>query len=148
MAKSTGKNFEEIIGKAFEKLPGVSIVRIPDQTMHYKDRKNVSDFIVYKYPFLYYVECKTVHGNTLPLSNVTQMDALYEKAFTSGVHPGVICWWVDKDVTRWVPIGELFIRRQQGKKSIRYDEPIFGSKIIEGVKKRIYFDYDMKSFFG
>lgn len=147
MAKNNGKKFEEIIRKAFETLPDVSIDRIPDQTMRHKDRKNVADFIVYRYPYQYYVECKTVHGNTLPFSNITQMDALYEKAFIPGAIPGVICWWVDKDVTRWLPIGELFFRRQQGQKSIRYDAYIHGSKIIEGTKKRIYFDYDISTFF-
>lgn len=148
MAKSTGKRFEEIIGKAFEKLPGVSVDRIPDQTMHYKDRKNVSDFIVYRYPHLYYIECKTVHGTRLPFSNITQMAALYDKkAFIPGVQAGVICWWVDKDVTRWLPIEELEVKRCRGKKSIRFDDYIHGSKIIEGVKKRVYFDYDMNSFF-
>lgn len=144
---SIGKNFESIVGKAFEAMPDVSIDRIPDQTMHYKDRKNVSDFIVYKFPTQYYIECKTVHGNTLPLSNITQMVALYGKCFIPGVKAGVLCWWVDKDITRWLPIGWLYIAKINGKKSIRYDDPIDGGKLIKGRKKRTYFEYDMTSFF-
>ena len=142
-----GKNFETIIGKAFEKYPFTSVDRIPDQTMHYKDRKNVADFIVYHHPTLYYIECKTVHGNTLPFSNITQFDALLKKTHIYGVEAGVMCWWVDKDVTRWFPITELEYLRIQGKKSIRFDDYVWGSKLIRGKKKRTYFEYDIDSFF-
>lgn len=144
---SIGKNFESIVGKAFEKYPFTSVDRIPDQTMHYKDRKNVSDFIVYHHPIQYYIECKTVHGNTLPFSNISQLDALMKKSEIYGVRAGVMCWWVDKDVTRWLPIEELNFKRYRGQKSIRFDEPVHGSKIIKGKKKRTYFEYDIDSFF-
>jgi len=149
MAKNLGKKFEAIIGKAFEDVRGCSVDRIPDQTMKYKDRKNVADFIVYKYPNQYYIECKTVHGNTLPFSNITQFDALYEKSFVIGVCAGVMCWWVDKDVTRWIRIEELAYLKRQGRKSIRYDEsiPNFRGKTIPGRKKRVYFEYFMELFF-
>ena len=148
MAKNRGKEFETIIGNGFRALTDVSVDRIPDQTMHYKDRANVSDFIVYKYPHQYYVECKSVHGNTLPISNITQLEPLWEKeVLTKGVKSGVLCWWIDKDVTRWIPIEEIVNRKVDGHKSIRFDEPIEGSKEIIGRKKKIYFEYDMKSFF-
>ena len=147
MAKSLGKKFEAIMGEAFKAYPNTSIDRIPDQTMRYKERKNVSDFIVFRFPFQYYIECKSVHGNTLPFKNITQIDALYEKAFILGVRAGVICWWVDKDITKWIPITEIAAMRNNGKKSIRWDEKIRGSKFIEGRKKRIYFEYDLSTFF-
>lgn len=148
MAKNRGKEFEAIIGNGFRALTDVSVDRIPDQTMHYKDRANVSDFIIYKYPHQYYVECKSVHGNTLPISNITQLEPLWEKeVLTKGVKSGVICWWIDRDVTRWIPIEEIVKRKVDGHKSIRFDEPIEGSKEITGRKKKIYFEYDMKSFF-
>lgn len=147
MAKNLGKKFEAIMGEAFKAYPNTSVDRIPDQTMRYKERKNVSDFIVFRFPFQYYIECKSVHGNTLPFKNITQIDALYEKAFILGVRAGVICWWVDKDITKWIPITEIAAMRNNGKKSIRWDEPIRGSKFIEGRKKRIYFEYDLSTFF-
>lgn len=143
-----GKRFEQIIGKAFEAYPSTSVDRIPDQTMRYKGRKNVSDFIVYRCPDLYYVECKTVHGNTLPFANITQFDALMEKTKIYGVQAGVLCWWVDKDVTRWLPIERLAICRAEGAKSIRFDDPLNDSKIITGRKKKVFFTYDLSSFFN
>ena len=147
MAKNRGKKFEEIIGNAFRAYPFISVDRIPDQTMKYKDRKNVSDFIVYHHPTQYYIECKTVQGNTLPFSNITQFDALVEKSRIYGVKAGVLCWWVDKDVTRWLPINELNQLKNLGEKSIRYDKHLYIGKQIKGKKKRVYFEYDIDSFF-
>ena len=146
--KNLGKNFEAIIGDSFRAMTDVSVDRIPDQTMKFKDRKNVSDYIVYKYPHQYYVECKSVHGNILPIANITQLEPLWEKeVLTKGVKSGVMCWWVDKDITRWIPVEEIVKRKADGKKSIRFDEDIEGSKTIAGRKKKVYFEYDMKTFF-
>ena len=146
--KNLGKKFEAIIGDSFREMTDVSVDRIPDQTMKFKDRKNVSDYIVYKYPHQYYVECKSVHGNTLPIAKITQLEPLWEKeVLTKGVISGVMCWWVDKDITRWLPVEEIVKRKADGKKSIRFDEDIEGSKTIAGRKKKVYFEYDMKTFF-
>lgn len=144
-SKKMGKQFEAIIGKAFEDYPDTSVDRIPDQTMKYKGRKNVSDFIVFHAPKQYYVECKTVHGNRLPFSNITQFDDLYQKSLILGVKAGVLCWWVDKDVTKWLDINYLNCLRNLGEKSIRYDDSV--GKVISGRKKKVYFEYDMRSFF-
>lgn len=145
MSKGMGKKFESIVYEAFKAVPDVSIDRIPDQTMHYKGRANVSDFIVFRQPYQFYVECKTVHGNTLPLSNITQFDDLYEKSKIIGVKAGVLCWWIDKDVTAWIPIESLFVAKSSGEKSVRYDH--WSVRYIRGRKKKVYFDYDMYSFF-
>ena len=147
-SKNLGKKFEEIIGNGFRAIRDVSVDRIPDQTMHYKDRANVSDFIVYKYPHQYYVECKSIRGNRLPFTKIPQLEALWNKeVMTSGVKAGVICWWIDKDVTRWLPIESLVEKKVSGAKSIAFDEPISGSKYITGRKKKVYFEYNMLSFF-
>lgn len=146
--KNHGKQFEKIIGDSFRKVPNVSVDRIPDQTMQYKDRTNVSDFIVFKKPTQYYVECKSIRGNRLPFAKITQLDALFEKSKIDGVKAGIICWWIDKDITRWIPIQPLQALRNNGAKSVRFDEGIEGSKEIKGTKKKIYFSYEMDSFFG
>lgn len=143
--KKLGKKFEDEVYKQFKDYPNVSIDHIPDQTMRYKGRKNVSDFIVFRRPKEYYVECKTVHGNRLPFSNITQFDALMEKVDIDGVVPGVLCWWVDKDITRWMPIDELAYLKSLGNKSVRYDDNV--GWVITGHKKKVYFEYDLSTFF-
>ena len=148
MAKNNGKKFEQVIRESFEKVEGVSVDRIPDQTTRYKGSTNVCDFIVYKYPKLFYIECKSTHGNTFPLTNIrdNQWEGLLEKSKIPGVVAGVLIWWVDKDVTRFFTINSLDNLRQDGQKSVRYDHEEPWSCEITGEKKRVYFDYDMQPF--
>lgn len=155
MSVNRGKDFENIIKKAFEKVDGVSIDRLHDQMTGYKvTSANICDFIVYKKPYEYYIECKSVHGNTLPFSNITnnQWNGLLEKSKIEGVIAGVICWWVDKDVTLFIPIGVLETFKLNGCKSIRYDacaisvSSDYNIVPLSGQKKRVFFDYDMEQF--
>lgn len=156
MAENRGKQFEEQIKKSFERVKGVSVDRLHDQTTGYLGSTNICDFIVYKKPYEYYIECKSVHGNTLPFSNITdtQWDGLLEKSKIEGVFAGVICWWIDKDVTKFIPIQTLQELKSLGYKSVRYDAGIpdylnyadseYCMVEIQGEKKRVFFDYDMK----
>ena len=153
MSVNRGKQFEDVIKQAFLKIPGVSIDRLHDQMTGYKvTSANICDFIVYKKPYEYYIECKSVHGNTLPFSNITdnQWRGLLEKSKIEGVRAGIICWWIDKDVTKFISIQELEECRRTGYKSVRSDHDPFttdGFINIEGNKKRVFFDYDMTTFF-
>lgn len=166
MAVNRGKKFEDIIKQAFEKIPDVSVDRLHDQTTGYLGASNICDFIVYKKPFEYYIECKSVHGNTLSIHSIpkqdkngvlhgfygnitdTQWEGLLEKSKIPGVIAGVICWWIDKDVTLFIPIQVLERLKNNGGKSIRYDisEYLDSPVVIHGQKKRVFFDYDMNSF--
>ena len=150
MSVNRGKDFENVIKKAFEKVDGVSIDRLHDQMTGYKvTSANICDFIVYKKPDEYYIECKSVHGNTLPFSNITQnqWNGLLDKSKIEGVCAGIICWFVDKDVTIFVPIQTLERLKQDGNKSIRYDLEMFTVTQLKGKKKRVFFEYDMEDFF-
>lgn len=149
-----GKDFEHIIRSAFEKVPNTSVIRLPDPTMGYLGVRNFCDFVVYHCPYQYFIECKTVHGNTLAFSNITdnQWYGLLEMSYIAGVRAGVLCWWVDKDVTRFIPIRNLQAMKNLGKKSVRYDdEAPYGcvDYIVDvvGEKKRVFFSYDMERFF-
>ena len=145
-----GKQFEDVVREAFEKVPGVSIDRLHDQTTGWKGSTNICDFIVYREPYEYYFECKSVHGNTLPFSNITdtQWNGLLEKSQIEGVTAGIICWWVDKDVTLFLPIQILNQLRRTDNKSVRYDINEYIGNVVEikGKKKRVFFDYSMQDF--
>jgi len=166
MSINRGKRFEDVIKQAFEKVPGVSIDRLHDQTTGYAGSSNICDFIVYKEPYEYYIECKSVHGNTLSIhgnnpkhkyGNITdtQWEGLLEKSKIEGVHAGIICWWTDKDVTAYLPIEMLQYLRDKGYKSVSYtanwvelavDAPDWNWCWVNGKKKRVFFDYDMEEF--
>lgn len=162
MAVNRGKKFEDVIRESFEKVPGVSIDRLHDQTTHYKGSTNICDFIVYREPYEYYFECKSIHGNTLSIygndpkrkygsiSNA-QWEGLLEKSQIDGVTAGVICWWIDKDKTVFIPIQTLKLMKTVGMKSVRYDaiDDCAGDTDmieIKGKKKRVFFEYDMENF--
>lgn len=153
MAQNRGKKFEYVIREAFERVPGVSLDRLNDNTAGFKGIAGICDFIVYKEPYEYYIECKSVHGASLPFSNITetQWNGLLQKSQIEGVFAGVICWWIDKDKTVFIPIQELAFMELVGMKSVRYDaiDDCDGDTTmveITGKKKRVFFDYDMEKF--
>lgn len=154
MAVNRGKDFENVVRTAFEKVPNVSIDRLHDQTTGWKGSTNICDFIVYKEPYEYYIECKSVHGNRLPFSNITdtQWKGLMEKSQIEGVFAGIICWWIDKDRTFFLPIQKLAIWRyfdsalQLKSISVEQAEKDVACIEIKGKKKRVFYDYDMEGF--
>lgn len=153
MAVNRGKQFENVIRECLERVANVSVDRIHDQTTGFRGSSNICDIIAYRYPNEFYFECKTVHGNVLPFKNISdkQWEGLVEKSTKLGVFAGIICWWVDKDITTFIPIELLHVFRWCGKKSIRYDcdYNLFGAYRmlqIKGKKRRVFFDYDLKGF--
>lgn len=150
MAINYGKKFEAVIRQAFEKLHNVSIDRIHDQTTKYKGSQNICDFIVYREPYEFYFECKSIHGNTFPLSNITdtQYKGLLNKSQINGVFAGIIIWWIDKDTTKYIPIELIQALKREGVKSIRYDFTLFNKPLrdIPGKKLRTFFNYNMEEF--
>lgn len=179
VAENRGKKFEKIIQECFERIADVSIDRIHDQTTGFEGSTNICDFIVYRKPYEFYFECKSVHGNTLSIhsipkpdkkgvlhgfyGNITdkQWEGLLEKSEIEGVIAGIICWWIDKDVTLFIPIQLLRYLYDKGDKSIRYDcdwnvgipgekpftfKAVYKCIPIQGKKKRVFFDYDLEEF--
>lgn len=147
--KNLGKVFENKIKDAFEQVPDVSIDRLRDAPRKLKGVDNPSDFIVYKKPHEIYVECKSHKGNTFPFSCIReeQIKGMTEKAKIDGVKAGIIIWYIDHDLTIWVPICEVVDMITCGYKSINVkDLPYFYYIEIQGIKKRVYFDYDMNRF--
>lgn len=148
MAENRGKQFENVVKNSFEKVPNTSVVRLHDQTNGYLGSSNICDFIVYHYPKQYFIECKSVHGNILPFSNITknQRLGLLKVCKIKGVVAGILCWWVDKDTTLFIPIQLIVSEMDKGNKSIRYDTLLDVIR-LPGKKRRVFYDYDMKYFF-
>ena len=152
MKVSRGKQFEEAIKAAFIKHSDISLDRFPDPMAGYAGIRNICDFGVYKYPFQYYFECKAFSGNTLNFSSAItkdQWDGLVEKAEIPGVVAGIIVWFIEHDITAFVPIQELKRIRDAGAKSLNIKD-INENKVIHftvpGRKKRILYEYDADGF--
>ena len=146
---SRGKDFEDVVKQAFEKIPNTSVYRIPDQQSYKVDSKNPCDFFVYHKPILYALECKATNKPSLPFTNITeyQWTELLKMSKVDGVVAGILCWWVNNDVTMFIPIQFLEILKQNGAKSIRYDADDKSLIVIPGRKKRIFWEYEMVKLF-
>lgn len=149
MAERRGKDFEALIREAFNRVPDTAVIRLQDPVKGYLGVRNICDFLIYHYPHQYFIECKTVHGNIFPFHNITrnQWSGLYDQSQLNGVVAGIICWWIDQDVTRFFFIDDLHKIAESGKNSIRYDFDDIPHIDIPGRKKRVFFDYDMLGFF-
>lgn len=157
MSVNRGKQFEDIIKKSFEQVKGVSIDRLHDQTTHWKGSTNICDFIVYKRPYQYYIECKSTNASSFYLENITdtQWRGLKEKSLIPGVFAGVIVWYVQKDITVYLPIQFLQYHLENGWHGVSLKRDLNdlefnverGIVFLSGKKKRVFFEYDMKEFF-
>lgn len=157
MGVNRGKQFEDVIKEAFEKVPGCSIDRLHDQTNGFSGSSNICDFIVYRKPCEYYIECKSCYGNTLSINSNNpknkygaisnkQWEGLLEKSKIDGVRAGIIVWFIDHDVTYWVDIVDLECLKNSGLKSLNWKQAHESGHRICGNKKIIFFDYDMEEF--
>lgn len=151
MGVNRGKQFEEQIKAGFITVPDLVIERLPDPQNGYAGVRNICDFFVYSFPFLMFLECKSCYGNRLPFSNITenQWNGLLEKSKYTGVIAGYMVWYIDHDMTVFIPAKALKILKDGGCKSIGYNDEIISSDyciLVPGKKKRILFDYDMESF--
>lgn len=152
--KNLGKDFEVKIKECLNKPElSFSLDRLPDPLGGYIGVRNISDYQGYKFPFLYYLECKCTYGNTLNFkSNITddQWEGLTEKSKIFGVLAGFCIWFIDYDKTIFVPIQEMNkLRFIDNKKSVNIKDVIdnsFKYFNIDGKKKRIYFDYFTDEF--
>ena len=143
MAKNYGKSFEEKFKKDFGLLDGSSIDRLYDTMNGYKSIKQISDFIGYVYPNIFYLECKSHKGASLPLANVTQYENLKKKVGIPGVRSGVILWLYEKDRVFYIPTATITKLKEDGEKSVGLRH-IGKYRIIEvpSVKKRVLMDSD------
>lgn len=147
MPVSRGKDFETAFKSAINAIPEISVDRLPDPSAGYAGVRNICDFSVYLYPFQYFFECKAIHGNTLNFkSHITedQWNGLHEKSKLEGVGAGVCVWFIDHDLTVYVPIEQLVALQDAGGKSLNVKQ-VQNREVdfteICGQKRRVLFTY-------
>ena len=115
---SRGKQFEAKVKEDLLLLGDVSLERLPDQMSGHRGSKNPCDYLFYMYPNMYYLECKTTHENTFPISGLTQYDNLMERQGRRGVRSGVLIWFIKHDKIVYVPVKTFKQLKDEGKKSV------------------------------
>ncbi len=136
-----GKQFEERVKKDWLlSFPAGTIDRIYDIVSGYKSISNICDFIGYDYPNIFYIECKTHAGASLPFVNITQYEKLKKNVGIPGVRAGVILWLYDKDVVLYIPISTITAMKDKGLKSvgIKAINDGWNIKILPSDKVRVF----------
>ena len=143
-----GKDFEQEIRNSLESLPDVSFDRLPDPMAGYSGIKNICDFSMFHSPDMFYLECKCLYGNTLNYKSAITADqwrGMTEKSKIKRCVSGVCVWFIDYDLTVFVPIQALNEHRENGAKSLNISDITSNDSIkhfiIDGVKKRVLFSY-------
>ena len=119
MPVNLGKKFEARFSKDWiNSMPDSDAERLYDPGFGMKGVHNICDFICYSYPFQYYMECKSIKGNTFPLSNLKQYDKLVTKQSIKGVRRGVVIWFIDHNKVIYAPIETIKKLKMDDKKSV------------------------------
>lgn len=153
MAINRGKIWERCIKESWERTFSSSLIlRLPDQQSGYfATSRNASDFIAFKSPYFYLIECKSIKGNTLPLSNLRQYEMLMEYRNIQNIKIGFMVWWYDKGVTAWVPLDSVTQLKKENKKSIHVDyvtKKLYNIIEVPNVIKRVYPKCDLSVIMG
>lgn len=118
MGESLGKKFEKKFKDDWEKTVSDSLCyRLVDVQGGYFGVSNVSDFICYRYPIIFLVECKSKLGNTFPFSDFRQYEKMLPYIGITGVKLGVVLWMIDHHKVLWIPIETFKKIKDEGGKS-------------------------------
>lgn len=145
MAKNKGKQFEQKFKEDFLKIKDATIDRLYDPVGGMRGISNISDFIGYIYPKIYYLECKSHEGNTFPFSCLSQYDKLIHKVGIKGVRVGVILWMIDHNKVVYIPISTITKMKEDNKKSFHInmlETKEYNVKEIPSKKLRTFMDSD------
>lgn len=138
MATNYGKEFEQQFQKDTSQIPNLFVLRLPDQQSGYfGTSQNICDFIAYKYPRIYFLELKSIKGNTFPFSNFKQFNKMMNLPVYDGIRKGLIVWFREHDRVIFFDISTIDKMIQDGLKSININK-LDGYSYIEipSVKKR------------
>lgn len=118
MSVDYGKKFEERFKLDWANSIGGIIVRLYDNTSGYLTISNVSDFICYKYPNIFFIECKSHKGASIPFTAISQYDKLIQISGTKGARSGVVLWLYEKDKVLYIPVKTIKQLKDLGEKSV------------------------------
>lgn len=145
MSSSYGKKFEIKFKEDFLKVENSTLDRLYDTTNGFKSISQISDYIGYIKPNIFYLECKSIEGNTFPFSNLTQYDKLKSKVGIPGVRTGVIIWFIDHQKVLYVPISSITKMKDDNKKSVNIKmlkDNLYNIVEIPSEKRRVFLDSD------
>ena len=146
-----GKSFEEKFKQDWIKtFPDSFIMRLYDQVSGYKTvSRNISDFICYKKPYFYIIECKSHAGASFPFEKLTQYDKMVSFIDIPGIIIGVVLFLYDKDLVLFVPLKTIKKMKEDGLKSVGIKHlDSYDILKVPSKKLRVYMDSDYSCLEG
>lgn len=139
-----GKKFEQDFEKSCSNFELISIDRFYDVMNGFKSINTISDFVVYKLPYLYYFELKSYKGKKLYWHSIrdNQWNGLLDKSNIEGVHAGILIQFREHDKHFYVSIEQCQQLKDSGEKGISIDWCEEHAIELVGTKKRTRFSYD------
>lgn len=146
MAQTRAKKFEQKFREDWlSTIPQSFCYRLVDVTSGYYGIRNVCDFICYKKPDIYLIDCKSSESNTIGFAAIRQFEDMLQFKDIPGVHTGIIWWSIPNDKIIWVPINTLAKIKAEGKKSFNVkmlDDPEYECLEIPVKKLRTFLKGD------
>ena len=146
---NAGKVFEEDFRKSAESYLEIDVNRLKDPVGGQAGVRNICDFIVYTFPYIFYFELKSRQGNTLNFKEITnvQWNGLVKKSAKHGAIPGVLVDYSDHNESYFVHIDDLVqLRDVEGKKSLHIAYCREHGIKLHGERKRTRFAYYVQNF--
>lgn len=109
--------------------------------------KNISDFIAYKKPYMYYLELKSTKDPRMNFNYLSdnQYNGLLEKSKIDGVFAGVLINFRTEELTYYVDIRTIKSMKDAGLKSISREDCEEVGILLKGTKKRVRFSYKLSN---
>lgn len=150
MPEDYGKKAEKKIREWLDRPEeGYCFERIPDQMTGQFGSKNKCDFTLYKSPYMYYIESKSVLHDRFDFANISdyQYESLLDRSKIDGVFGYVIVLFVDHKRAFILDINDIKALKDQGVKSLnikkiaKWGIPYKEIKTIPNKRKELL-DYD------
>lgn len=144
---NAGKIFEEDFKESVLETDQISIDRLIDPMGGARGVSNICDFILYKYPCIFYLELKSLEGNTLNFKSAVsnkQIGGLQKKHIIDGVFAGLLVNYRDHKETYFVPIDHVTKLIELGKKSLHINDARSAGYQLVHKKKVTRYKYDVK----
>lgn len=125
MNDNLGKSAEKKIQEWLDRPEaGYDFQRIPDQMTGFYGSSNICDFVLYKYPYHYWIESKATWESRFDFSRITdiQYNGLLVKSRISGVYGVVVVLFASHKRAILIDIQQIKSMIDSGKKSINIDK--------------------------
>lgn len=142
-----GKILEEGTRISACRLTNIYVYRIPDQVSKFKGSTNPCDFFFFRFPYIYFLECKATAEDDFYFSQIAdcQIKGLSASENIQGIQGGLLIWFYKRQALCYVSIGYIKYLMSCGVKKVSYDH-IDSNQAIHRVYFKMEKEYPVFDF--